>query len=127
MLIYGIGTDLVSKKRIARIFNKHPERFAARILSPAELSIFKHKQSADYLAKRFAAKEAVVKALGIGFREGIYFHNISILSDNLGKPSVSFHGVTQKYVANLGELKFDISISDDFEYALAFVVISNLS
>jgi len=125
MFIYGIGTDLLKKTRIAKISAQHPARFAARILSPEELVVFKsHKQPIDYLAKRFAAKEAIVKALGTGFIEGIYFTNISILSNNLGKPTISFSGQTKEYISQRGALHFEISISDDEEYALAFVIIT---
>ena len=128
MLIYGIGTDLIKKARIAKMFARYSSKFATRILSISELVIFKqHKQPLDYLAKRFAAKEALVKALGTGFREQVYFKNISILSDNLGKPIIEFSGQTQQYVNTLGRLQFEISISDDEQYALAFVIIARVS
>jgi holo-[acyl-carrier protein] synthase len=125
MLIYGIGTDLINKSRIATMLTKYGTKLAFRILSVREMDVFNnHKQPAAYLAKRFAAKEAIVKALGIGFRRGIYFKNISVLSNELGKPVVHFAAETAQYINALGSINCQISISDEQEYALAFVVIT---
>jgi holo-[acyl-carrier protein] synthase len=125
MHIYGIGTDIIKCDRIAQLWHEHGASFARRILSPYELTVLqaqKHHQ-VNFLAKRFAAKEAVVKALGTGFRGDILITQIGIETDGNGKPSVVFYGSTKDYVATLGALDFKISLADEAEYVVAFVII----
>ena len=75
-----------------------------------------------FLAKRFAAKEAVVKALGTGFRDQVLITQVGIETDLKGKPKVAFYGNTELYVATLGIADIQVSISDEADYVIAFVI-----
>ena len=89
-MIYGVGTDLVSLKRIVRLNKKFGMSFAERILSPEELLEFPQVgKPINYLAKRFAAKEAFAKAVGTGIRGAVTFRNVGVGHDALGKPEFS--------------------------------------
>lgn len=126
MKIYGVGTDIVKCERIANMWSEHGRHFAQRILSTAELlqlDQLKDRQVA-FLAKRFAAKEAIVKALGTGFRDDILITQIAIETDAKGKPSVAFYGATEQYISALGDLDVQISLADEEDYVVAFVIIS---
>lgn len=128
MRIYGIGTDIVKCERIATMWNEHGDNFARRILTNYELQAFaaqKNNQIA-FLAKRFAAKEAIVKALGTGFRDSVFLTQVGIETDLVGKPTVVFYGETKEYVDSLGLFDVHISLSDELDYVVAFVIISKL-
>lgn len=121
-MIYGIGTDIVNILRIEKIFNKDPSSLISRILSHKEQQVLDgitdNARKVSYLAKRFAGKEALSKALGSGIGKDIAFKDISILNDSNGKPFMQLDRVLEEQV------KIDISLSDDYPFALAFVVIS---
>lgn len=130
-MIYGIGTDIVSIDRINTIFSKRPERFIKKILSVLEREQFQalvnHKKIV-YLAGRWAAKEALVKALGTGFREGIYLSEITITNNLAGKPSIMFSPQTEKIVKSsfqiaINSYNIHLSISHEKHHATAFVVV----
>lgn len=122
-MILGIGTDIVSIARMKESLERHGERFAGRILSVDELAVFKVKSNQPaYLAKRFAAKEAVVKALGCGFRDGISMQHIIISNDLLGKPEVRLSGGADVRAKAIGMSSILLSLSDEKEYAVAYVV-----
>jgi holo-[acyl-carrier protein] synthase len=123
-MIYGIGTDIVSYARIKSLHDRHGVRAAERMLSPAEQA--EYAQSSDparYLMKRFAAKEAFAKAMGTGLRASVTLRRITIGHDELGKPLLSFDAVLSHYVANMGVTRWHVSISDEQEHAVAFVVL----
>ena len=122
--IYGIGTDIVKCDRIASAWQDHGLAFAKRILSSTEIETLQKltNNQAAFLAKRFAAKEAVVKALGTGFRDDILITQMSITTDELGKPDVTFIGNTKQYVGKLGHFQIQISIADEAEYVVAFAI-----
>ncbi|MDR5899860.1 holo-ACP synthase [Halomonas vilamensis] len=123
-MIVGIGSDIARVARFDAAMTRHGERFAARILGPNEQSRFVgHPQPAAFLAKRFAAKEAFVKALGLGLRLGIQWGEIEVLNESLGKPYLQLHGVAAQHAAALGVDKSHVSLSDEAEYAIAFVVL----
>lgn len=125
MNIHGIGTDIVKCDRIATAWRDHGLAFARRILSEAEINRLQQtpdSNQAAFLAKRFAAKEAVVKALGTGFRDDVLLTQISINTDQFGKPTVEFLGSTLQYVKKLGNLSFELSIADEAEYVVAFAI-----
>ncbi len=124
MSILGIGTDLVSIARIETIWNRFGMNFARRILTEKELqNLNNSKDPIHFLAKRFAAKEAVAKALGTGFRpEGILLTEIGVLNDDLGRPYLEFIGHTEQVFDKLGAMTH-ISLSDEREYAMAFVIL----
>jgi holo-[acyl-carrier protein] synthase len=126
MKIYGIGTDIVKSARIAQLWQQHGDAFLARILTEYEAKAFaalKNNQIA-FLSKRFAAKEAVAKALGTGFRDQVLLTQLGIETDPSGKPNVVFYGQTQDYISSIGNLTVQISISDEAEYVVAFVIIT---
>lgn len=125
MQIYGIGTDIVKCDRVASMWAAHGTSFARRILTEHELSVLSKQKTkhAAFLAKRFAAKEAVAKALGTGFRDNVLITQIGIETDPKGKPSVMFYGSTKDYVKSLGDLDIQISIADESEFVVAFVII----
>lgn len=131
-MISGIGNDIVNITRIESTLEKFSERFPKRILSNNEYLLFKNKFSnssrkeiACYLAKRFAAKEALSKAVGIGISGGLRMNEIEILNNSNGKPIVNLINNTKVKVKNLLESRYNIfiSLSDDFPNALATVVI----
>jgi holo-[acyl-carrier protein] synthase len=123
-MIYGIGTDIVSYARIRSLHEKYGERAAERMLSDAELAEYANcGDRARYLMKRFAAKEAFAKAMGTGLRASVTLRRITIGHDALGKPLLSFDKVLANYVANMGVTRHHLSISDERDHAVAFVVL----
>jgi len=128
--IYGVGCDIVTIARIAALFNRHHDKFAQRILSPVELEVWHAKKNKGlpleklcaYLAKRWAGKEAVVKAAGTGFVKGISWREISILNNDNGVPQVSLHNTTAVNLGKNKQLHYLISLSDEKEHALAFCI-----
>ena len=122
-MIIGTGIDIVEIDRFKKI--KDIEGIAKRILHTNELEQFnnKAKDQAIFLAKKFAFKEAFVKALGTGFRQPYFLDSIEIIKDKLGKPSVVTHGEAKKEFKNLGITKAHVSLSDTENYVVAFVVL----
>ncbi|MBB5149842.1 MULTISPECIES: holo-ACP synthase [Ureibacillus] len=117
-MIKGIGLDIVEIDRIYELMNR-TDKFQRRILSERELSVFKElseKRKCEFLAGRFAAKEAFSKANGTGIREGCEFHQIEILNDELGKPILYFNGQA---------VNGFVSITHSRDYAAAQVIILN--
>lgn len=123
--IKGIGTDLLDQGRIARIVEKQGERFAKRILTTEELAVWVGRDySVNYLAKRFAAKEAISKALGTGIAQGIGFQQMVITADDAGKPVVTLSGQALIRAKKLGGNQVMLSLSDEGEMILAFAILS---
>ena len=123
-MIFGIGTDIVSYQRISDLDARYGERFAQRILSDAELGEYAaSNDKARYLMKHFAAKEAFAKAMGTGLRASVTLRRISIDHNDLGKPLLAFDEVLSNYVARLGVTRHHLSISDEKDVAVAFVVL----
>ncbi|GAB4289385.1 MAG: holo-ACP synthase [Methylophaga sp.] len=123
-MIIGIGTDLVHIPRMQGLLDRHGDRIARRILSDTEFKEFKLQlKPAAFLAKRFAAKEAVAKALGTGFRDGLSLRHIVVSNNALGKPELSFEAAGQNIVAQHAVGRALLSLSDDHEYASAYVIL----
>ncbi len=123
-MIFGIGTDIVSIARMHDALERHGERLAARMLSNSELDEFhRSHHQANYLAKRFAAKEAAAKALGTGFRDGLALRHIEVGHEPLGRPLLRFHGKALALIDELGVGESFLSISDEREHAVAFVTL----
>ncbi len=121
----GIGTDLLDQRRIANIVAKQGERFARRILTPQELLLWAEKaNSVNFLAKRFAAKEAISKALGTGIAQGIGFQQMNIYADDLGKPTVELLEGALTRAKALGGKQVLLSLSDEGDMILAFAVLA---
>ena len=130
-MIIGIGTDILNLERLTKIINKYDQKFIDRIYGRNEIQISKNKlnNSINYFGKRFSAKEATWKALSPSRGDGLFFREIEILNDINGKPYLFFSGKTKKYIEKkekklMAKLKFDISLSDDTPFVIAFVVIS---
>lgn len=122
-MIYGVGTDIVDIERIERSVERHGDKFAERILAPSELEAYqKIKNKINHLAKRFAAKEAVSKALGTGMRNGIDFAQLVISNDDLGKPQVVLEGKAKAWSEKNKITKIHLSISDEKKHAVAFAI-----
>ena len=128
MKIFGIGTDIVNIQRMENLIKKNENKFKNRVFSKKEiLHCKKRKNPIPFFAKRFAAKEALSKALGTGIRKGINFKDIEIYNDKLGKPSIKLTGTTAKFLKKkLKTKKYSIylSLSDDKPWAQATVIIS---
>jgi holo-[acyl-carrier protein] synthase len=123
-MIVGIGVDIAETARVEKLNARFGQRFARRILTADELLEFdRRKRSSSYLATRFAAKEAVAKALGTGIGEQLGFHSIQIDSDSQGKPLLRFLGSAVDLVAGLDINNAIISLSDEKHYVVAMVVL----
>jgi holo-[acyl-carrier protein] synthase len=123
-VIVGIGTDIVRIARFELMLERHGARVAERILSADELVEFAGAARPErFLAKRFAVKEAVAKAFGTGFRDGLSLRHIGVRNDALGKPSLKFYGRAEELCAQLGVAESHVSIADEHDYAVAFVVL----
>jgi holo-[acyl-carrier protein] synthase len=123
-MIVGIGVDLVDVGRIERLMSEYGGRFAERVLAPSEREAFKSSGRPNwFLANRFAAKEALSKALGTGLRFPVTLHAISIASDAIGKPAFAFHGPLPAYLASRNIGSHHLSLSHEKGLACAMVVL----
>ena len=123
-MIYGIGTDIVSIERIQNILNKNRDGFINRVLTEHEKALFANKaESAAFCAKRFAAKEAFSKALGTGIGRVVSFQDLTVRSNELGKPYFMPSEKLRLYLQEKGIKHGHLSISDESQNALAFVVL----
>ena len=122
-MIVGIGTDIIRIERIRTSLDRRGEAFARRILTDAELALFRqHSNPVAYLAKRFAAKEAASKALGTGIGK-VSFQHLEVSNDDLGAPVLTFSGYAAKLQEERGIKGVHLSISDESDAAVAFVVL----
>ena len=123
-MIYGIGTDIVSIERIQNILNKNRDGFINRVLTEHEKALFANKaDSAAFCAKRFAAKEAFSKALGTGIGRIVSFQDLTVRSNEHGKPYFVPSEKLRLYLQEKGIKHGHLSISDESQNALAFVVL----
>ena len=128
-MIVGVGQDLCDSKRIHKTIERFGERFIQRIFTEQEQqSCNKRMRSSDCYARRFAAKEAVSKALGTGFRKGVFWKNISVVSLPGGKPTIILSDGALGHLNRLVPKGFlpqiDVSLTDDSGLAYAIVIIS---
>jgi holo-[acyl-carrier protein] synthase len=122
-VIHGIGTDICAVARMARMHERHGERLARRLLSPSEQAEYARSQVPErLLAKRFAAKEAYAKAMGTGLRHPVTLAGITVSHDELGRPALEFAPALCEHMKARG-LRAHLSISDEAEFAVAFVVV----
>lgn len=123
-MIIGIGTDIVQVVRMQENITHFGASFAERILSIAELSEFaQQKKPAHFLAKRFAAKEALFKALGGGFRSGIALKECTVSHESSGQPIFIFSNNAQSIIEARKVQHIHLSIADEHDYAIAMVVL----
>ena len=127
-MIYGIGTDLCDIRRITATVGRRGERFAERVLGPAELAVFHARRArADgrglrFLATRFSAKEAFSKAIGLGIRAPMTWRACEILNEPGGKPFVRLSGALAQWFEARG-LVAHVTVTDEADYAASFVVV----
>tara|TARA_B100000795_G_scaffold69620_1_gene48530 strand:- start:171 stop:548 length:378 start_codon:yes stop_codon:yes gene_type:complete len=123
-MIYGIGTDVVEVKRIREALHKYGIALAKKILTSQELITYgKTEGKENFLAKRFAAKEAFAKALGTGMRSPVNFKSIEVIHDTLGKPKIKTVSELTFLVKSRNIKHCHLSISDEKNIAAAFVVL----
>lgn len=122
-MIFGVGTDIAEISRLGDLYQRQGERALEKILAPAERAACKASTDpARFLAKRFAAKEALGKAFGTGVRDPLLLPDIAIEHDKLGKPFFVFSDALKKLFAER-KLIAHLSISDEREFAIAFVIL----
>jgi len=127
-MIYGIGTDILRRERIVAALARHGERFAARILGPEEMVIFRRRSARfpergiTFVATRFAAKEAFSKAIGLGMRMPMTWRAVQILKEPSGKPRVATSGALAAWMAER-KLVAHITVTDEADMVAAFAVV----
>ena len=128
-MIYGIGTDIVQVARIAQALERSGVRFAEKILGPDELAEFRARSAKNavrgmrYLATRFSAKEAFSKAIGLGLRMPMTWPAAQMLNLPSGQPVLSYSGALDDYMRQ-NKLSAQVTISDEAEYGVAFVIVT---
>jgi holo-[acyl-carrier protein] synthase len=131
-MIYGIGTDICDLRRIRETLARRGERFAEKVLGPHELAVFRARlakveaRGVTYLGSRFAAKEAFSKAIGLGMRTPMSWRACEIVKAPSGKPEIALHGALAEWFEARG-LRAHVTVSDESEYAVAFVVVERSS
>jgi holo-[acyl-carrier protein] synthase len=125
-VIAGIGSDVVHIDRVQRVLDRYGDRFVDRILTAEEKVRFQRTRAkANHLAKRFAAKEAFSKAIGTGIRSPFRWHSITVTRDSRGKPMLKPDDKMAQYLATTGVTHFHVSLTDDADIAMAFVVLES--
>lgn len=123
MNVIAHGIDLIECERIAHILREHPDRFLDRILTPAEKAYCqRNKNPVPHIAGRFAAKEAILKVLGTGWRGAISWTDIEILNDEAGQPHVTLKGPTEEIALKRGIQRVLISITHTDNYGAASAI-----
>lgn len=128
-MIIGLGSDLIDVRRIARTIDRHGDRFLLRIFTEIERAKSEGRANrVESYAKRFAAKEACSKALGTGFRRGVYWRDMGVVNMRSGKPTMALTGGARARLEELvpdgHEARIEVSLSDEPPMAQAIVVIS---
>lgn len=123
-MLVGIGTDLARIQRFSDLLERRGAGISQRLLTPAEQAgLAQAANPGAFLAKRFAAKEALLKALGTGLRTGLSWQQMEVSNDALGKPVMTLSGRAAEMAAEKGVARVHLSLSDEQEHALAFVVL----
>ena len=123
-MIYGIGQDIVENSRISRVLDLYGQRFIDKVLSKSEQLVYAtRKNKVQYIAKRFAAKEAFSKACGIGFRKPILMPRISVLNTMSGKPEFVFDATITLFLEEKKITSWHVSLSDEVNTSTALVIL----
>ena len=123
-MIYGIGTDVVQMERVQKIFDRHGERFVEHLLMPQERAAFgDHRRPVRFLAMRFAAKEAIVKAMGTGFSGGMWIRDCGVAPNALGKPEIIWSDRGQERCEELGIGEGHVTLTDEAGLVVAVAVL----
>lgn len=128
-MILGMGSDLCDIRRIEKTLERHPDRFVNRIFTGIERQKSDRRRNrAESYAKRFAAKEACAKALGTGFRKGVYWRDLGVVNLPSGKPTMALTGGAAEHLKALTPAgmiaQIDLTITDEYPLAQAIVIIS---
>ncbi len=123
-MIFGVGTDIVELSRVQAVYERFGERFVDRLLMDEEAELFrKTKHPVRFLAMRFAAKEATVKAMGTGFAHGVWIRDVGITANDWGRPLVIWSERGQRVCDRLGIGKGHVSLTDDAGLVVAFAIV----
>jgi holo-[acyl-carrier protein] synthase len=127
-MILGLGSDLVDIRRIEKVLARHGDRFIRRIFTPIEIAKAERRATRiDTYAKRFAAKEACSKALGTGFRKGVFFRDLGVVNLPSGRPTMALTGGAlarlQEITPSGHEARIELSLTDEYPLAQAIVII----
>ncbi|MDY6954708.1 MAG: holo-ACP synthase [Thermodesulfobacteriota bacterium] len=123
-MIYGIGTDIVQISRIEKAMQRWGDRFLQRVFTDAEIAYCRQKVTpAARFALRFAAKEAFVKALGLGVSQGLSLNHVEVVKTSRGAPELDLHGRAKELSEGKGIRRSFLSLSDDGLYAIAMVIL----
>jgi holo-[acyl-carrier protein] synthase len=123
-MIFGIGTDILRVERIERVYQRHGERFVDHLLLPAEQQAFRSdSRPARFLAMRFAAKEAIVKAMGTGFAHGMWIRDAGVAPNAWGRPEVIWSDRGRDMCKKLGIGEGHITLSDEAGLIVAVAVL----
>ncbi len=123
-MIFGVGTDIVELSRVQAVYERFGERFVQRLLMDEEAELFRRsKHPVRFLAMRFAAKEATVKAMGTGFAHGVWIRDVGITANDWGRPLVIWSERGQRVCDRLGIGKGHVSLTDDAGLVVAFAVV----
>ena len=123
-MIFGIGTDVVQLARVEQVFERHGEHFVRRLLMPEEETGFRrYKRPVRFLAMRFAAKEAIVKALGTGFAHGVWIRDVGILPNAWGRPEVIWSERGRALRDKLGAGAGHVTLTDEAGLIVAVAVL----
>lgn len=129
-MILGIGTDLVDARRIEKVLTRYPQTFPRKILSAIEQTHWTHNPTPLSMAKRFALKEAAAKACGVGIGKDLSFQDMHIQHARQAPPRITFSSRTLAKLwpnKDTKKIKVDASLSDEYPYVQAFVIISEVA
>ena len=123
-MIFGIGTDILQHERVAKTYERFGQHFVDRLLMPEEHELFAYtKHPVRFLAMRFAAKEAIVKALGTGFANGMWLRDSGVKPNRLGRPEIIFSDRGQRLCDELGVAGGHLTLTDDAGLIIAVAVL----
>jgi holo-[acyl-carrier protein] synthase len=123
-VIFGIGTDVLEVARVERVYAKYGDHFVQRLLLPAELEQLKRTQrTVRFLAMHFAAKEAIVKAMGTGFAHGVWIRDVGTVQNRWGKPEVIYSERGRRMCERLGVGDGHVTLTDEAGLVLAMAVL----
>ena len=125
-MIFGVGTDIVELSRIQETFNRFGDHFVERLLMDEERELFeRNKWPVRFLAMRFAAKEATVKAMGTGFAHGMWIRDVGVINNDWGRPEVIWSKRGEGVCERLGIGAGHVSLSDDAGLIIAFALVEH--
>ena len=125
-MILGVGIDIIEVARIESSYERFGERFVNRILQPDEIRYcLSHKKPGPFLAARFAAKEAGMKAIGTGWKRGVTWQDFEVANLPTGKPTLQLHGVAAAIAGKLGVRNISLSLTHTAELGMAHVILED--